>query len=87
MGTLQKKNSSLIVYFDVMNLLTKHSVYYMKSTIMSYYLIVEYKDSKLTEGKSTGVSNFFSKVENNGVRNNIHMKYDKRRIFHGDNSE
>ena len=87
MGTLQKKNSSLIVYFDVMNLLTKHSVYYMKSTIMSYYLIVEYKDSKVTEGKSTGVSNFFSKVENNGVRNNIHMKYDKRRIFHGDNSE
>ena len=87
MGTLLKKNSSLIVYFDVMNLLTKHSVYYMKSTIMSYYLIVEYKDSKLTEGKSTGVSNFFSKVENNGVRNNIHMKYDKRRIFHGDNSE
>lgn len=87
MGTLLKKNSSLIVYFDVMNLLTKHSVYYMKSTIMSYYLIVEYKDSKVTEGKSTGVSNFFSKVENNGVRNNIHMKYDKRRIFHGDNSE
>lgn len=87
MGTLLKKNSSLIVYFDVMNLLTKHSVYYMKSTITSYYLIVEYKDSKVTEGKSTGVSNFFSKVENNGVRNNIHMKYDKRRIFHGDNSE
>ena len=87
MGTWLKKNSSLIVYFDVMNLLTKHSVYYMKSTIMSYYLIVEYKDSKVTEGKSTGVSNFFSKVENNGVRNNIHMKYDERRIFHGDNSE
>ena len=87
MGTLLKKNSSLIVYFDVMNLLTKHSVYYMKSTITSYYLIVEYKDSKVTEGKSTGVSNFFSKVENNGVRNNIHIKYDKRRIFHGDNSE
>ena len=87
MGTWLKKNSSLIVYFDVMNLLTKHSVYYMKSTIMSYYLIVEYKDSKVTEGKSTGVSNFFSKVENNGVRNNIHIKYDKRRIFHGDNSE
>ena len=87
MGTLLKKNSSLTVYFDVMNLLTKHSVYYMKSTVTSYYLIVEYKDSKVTEGKSTGVSNFFSKVENNGVRNNIHMKYDKRRIFHGDNSE